>query len=47
MLTITTRTPLSQLVNLKVLKEGKMDVVVALARKFIEAVRVARVTSDK
>jgi len=31
-----------ELVNVKVLKEGKLDVVVANARKFIEAVRSAR-----
>jgi 2-dehydro-3-deoxyphosphogluconate aldolase/(4S)-4-hydroxy-2-oxoglutarate aldolase len=31
-----------ELVNLKVLKEGKLDVVVTEARKFIEAVRCAR-----
>jgi hypothetical protein len=30
------------LVNVKVLREGKMDLVVANARKFIEAVRAAR-----
>ena len=37
-----------ELVNLKVLREGKLEVVVANARKFIEAVRSARaVTSDK
>jgi 2-dehydro-3-deoxyphosphogluconate aldolase/(4S)-4-hydroxy-2-oxoglutarate aldolase len=31
-----------ELVNVKVLKEGKLEVVVATARKFIEAVRSAR-----
>jgi 2-dehydro-3-deoxyphosphogluconate aldolase/(4S)-4-hydroxy-2-oxoglutarate aldolase len=31
-----------ELVNVKVLREGKLDEVVALARKFIEAVRSAR-----
>ena len=37
-----------ELVNVKVLREGKLDAVVANARKFIEAVRSARgVTSDK
>ena len=37
-----------ELVNVKVLREGKLDVVVANARKFIDAVRSARgVTSDK
>jgi len=37
-----------ELVNAKILEEGKLEVVVAIARKFIEAVRSARaVTSDK
>ena len=37
-----------ELVNVKVLREGKLDAVVANARKFIDAVRAARaVTSDK
>jgi 2-dehydro-3-deoxyphosphogluconate aldolase/(4S)-4-hydroxy-2-oxoglutarate aldolase len=31
-----------ELVNVKVLKEGQLDVVVAHARKFVEAVRMAR-----
>lgn len=36
-----------ELVNLKILKEGKLDVVVANARKFIEAVRSARASLGK
>jgi len=36
-----------ELVNVKVLKEGKLDVVVATARKFIEAVRSARASLSR
>ncbi len=36
-----------ELVNVKILKEGKLDAVVATARKFIEAVRTARASLGK